>query len=188
MDISNESCNILLCFMFITAVLYVLKGYSKEPFLSPGIYPQSVDKLLLEYPNGTLKKALGKIPKMIKKPEKICINKMIPESFCYSLYDASNETKQKRLKKPDPEFDNRVNYYNICKTYNKLENNNKEIQKDIMNHIKTQNYIKNNILDQHNKYKKKQKERRRLLDIKRATEREKALSLERIRHGRKNQS
>ena len=125
-------CNIFLVLLVFLGIIYILKGYS-ETFLSPGVYPSSVDKLLLEYPNGHLKKknsltkenakdiytlypktpmkSYAQITNNQKNQVEICDGKAIPISFCNSFYEIDN-APQKKTRLHRPCKGRRVNFYN----------------------------------------------------------------------------
>ena len=125
-------CNTFLVLLGFLGIIYVLKGYS-ETFISPGVYPSSVDRLLLEYPygnrqkNNTLTKensgdiytlypktsmgSYAQITNNQKNKVKLCNGKAIPTSFCNSFYIAKPQSKEKN-KLHRPCEGRRVNFYN----------------------------------------------------------------------------
>ena len=125
-------CNMILLLLGFLGIVYILKGYS-ETFVSPGSYPASVDRLLLEYPFGnrikknklnddgvkqvytlypkTQMKSYAQITNNQKNKVQICDGKAIPISFCNSFYGASKiPDKQQKLHRPCE--GRRVNFYN----------------------------------------------------------------------------
>ena len=125
--------NLFLTGLAILGVLYILNGYKKESFLSPGAYPESdMRGILNQYqmrskpqlsemtyesesllypmsPVGSYKQTTNNL-RYWSQP---CNGTMAPATFCNSLYDKKNINKPPTICHPglDCNVGNRVNFY-----------------------------------------------------------------------------
>ena len=129
-------CDTVLLLLAFLGIFAVLKGYShklNEGFLSPGGFPNSVDKILLEHPHGdrvkrsvvqlteknaenifalypkTAIKSYAQLTNNQKYPISVCNGRAVPASFCGAFYNPKNANKYP-LRRPCE--NKRVNFYN----------------------------------------------------------------------------
>ena len=125
--------NLFLTGLAILGILYILAGYKKEAFLSPGIYPESDMKGIL---NQYKMRSNPELSSMTYEQESLlypispvgsykqttnnkrywsqpCNGTMSPATFCNSLYQEKNIEKPAAICRPNLDCTNgkRVNFY-----------------------------------------------------------------------------